>query len=101
MDDLVQVGGATYRRSGGGWIVTGAARECAVGPKMCAMLDRIAELESAAPVAPVVTEATRDKCADEYMAANRMGLSHEQCIGVALDAFVTLYSLTPASEVQP
>lgn len=66
MSDNITVGTLTYFRAGDGWRCKGA-RDFAVGPKFCALLDRLATLEAAThpaqasgePVAipPRITEA--------------------------------------------
>lgn len=45
MADEITVDGTTYYRAGGGWRMRGA-RDVAVGPRFCALLDEIAQLRA-------------------------------------------------------
>lgn len=56
MSDEITVGGATYYRAGSGWRLRGA-RDVAVGPRFCALLDEIAALR--AELAAALTDAER------------------------------------------
>lgn len=51
MADEITVDGATYYRDGSGWRLRGA-RDVAVGPRFCALLDEIAQLRAERDAAP-------------------------------------------------